>query len=271
LIIEEFIMLPRINKIQCYDADYLLFATNDVISNVLYRTGYWEKYLIDISNFLLNDVQAPLVLDVGANLGAYSIPLAKNISERKGKVIGFEPQRIIYYQLCGNIVLNGLDNYYAYNQAVGDYDGVIEVSEINYEANHNIGAFSLDSKYRSQLDVEKYMLPENSTIQMVRLDGLKINNEPSLIKIDVEGYELNVLKGSVNFLEKFNYPPILFEAWNFKSFDEDRKELLDFVKYLGYEISLNIGQEYIAQHPKYSRYTKFLINADGSVRMLREK
>jgi len=56
----------------------------------------------------------------------------------------FEPQRIIYYQLCGNIVLNRLDNFRAFNQAVGDSDGDIEMPEINYENNVNIGAFSLE-------------------------------------------------------------------------------------------------------------------------------
>ena len=84
-------MLPRVNRIECNDADYLLFQTNDVISNILYKTGDWEKFIIEISNFFIKDVNEPLILDVGANLGAYSIPLAKSIQSIGGKVIGFEP------------------------------------------------------------------------------------------------------------------------------------------------------------------------------------
>lgn len=264
-------MLPRVNRIECNDADYLLFQTNDVISNILYKTGDWEKFIIEISNFFIKDVNEPLILDVGANLGAYSIPLAKSIQSIGGKVIGFEPQRIIFYQLCGNIIINRLDNYYAYNQAVGHYDAVIVMPEVNYESNHNIGAFSLDQKLRTQLGIEKYVLASNSKIEMIMLNNLEINYAPSLIKIDVEGYELNVLKGADKFLEKHNYPPLLFEAWDFDSFEEERKNLFEYINYLGYEISLNIRQEYIAQHPKNSRYIKFVSGVDGAINMVRER
>ncbi len=88
------------------------------------------------------------MLDIGANLGAYSIPLAKSMRDVGGVLMAFEPQRILYYQLCGNVVLNRLDNFIAINKAVGDYDGDIEIPEINYENNTNIGAFSLDKTYR---------------------------------------------------------------------------------------------------------------------------
>ena len=264
-------MLPRINKIVCNEADFLLFSTNDVISSMLYNTGHWEQYIIEISKFLIKEVDNPIVLDVGANLGAYSIPIAKNICDLGGSVYGFEPQRIVYYQLCGNIILNRLDNYYAYNQAVGDFEGLIEIPEINYEKNHNIGAFSLNPALRQQLDVEQYMLPSTSKISMITLNSLELANAPALIKIDVEGYELNVLKGADEFLEKFNYPPLLFEAWDFDSFESARNNLLNYINYLGYKISLNIRQEYVAQHPKNSRYINFLLSPEGAVNMVREK
>ena len=57
---------------------------------------------------------APLVLDIGANLGAYAIPVAKKIASARGVVYAYEPQRIVYYQLCGNIFLNSLDNVHAF-------------------------------------------------------------------------------------------------------------------------------------------------------------
>ncbi len=114
----------------------------------MYRTGQWEDYLLTISKVFLQSVNNPLVLDIGANLGAYSIPLAKSMRDVGGVLMAFEPQRILYYQLCGNVVLNRLDNFIAINKAVGDYDGDIEIPEINYENNTNIGAFSLDKTYR---------------------------------------------------------------------------------------------------------------------------
>ncbi len=264
-------MLPRVNVVKCNDADYLLFATSDAISTVLYRTGQWEEYLLTISRFFIESAKDPLVLDIGANLGAYSIPIAKYIQRNGGKVIAFEPQRIIYYQLCGNVILNRLDNYTAIHKAVGDFNGEIEIPEVNYEENSNIGAFSLDKNYREHLDMEQYMTNKLTQVPIVTLDSISVDKSPELIKIDVEGFELNILKGGEGFLEKHNYPPILFEAWDLAWFEEGKRKLLNFLTYLGYEISLNIRQEYVAQHPKNACRVKFNLTDSGSIDMVRER
>jgi FkbM family methyltransferase len=264
-------MLPRINLIKCNEADYLLFSTADTISNILYRTGQWEEYLLSISKTFLLGASDPLVLDIGANLGAYSIPIAKNIQNIGGKVIGFEPQRIVYYQLCGNIILNRLDNYEAINKAVGDFNGEIEMPDINYEDNSNIGAFSFHKDYREQLNIEQYMRISKYNVPIVTLDSTPLTKSPDLIKIDVEGFELSVLKGGANFLEKHIYPPILFEAWDLKWFEEGKRCLLDYLSYLGYEISLNIRQEFVAQHPSNKVCVRFQILDGGGINMVKER
>ena len=51
------------------------------------------------------------VLDIGANIGAHTIPLAQ-LAGRTGHVVAFEPPRILYYCLCGNVVMNNLANVY---------------------------------------------------------------------------------------------------------------------------------------------------------------
>jgi len=262
-------MLPRVNIIKCNEADYMLFSTDDAISNVLYRTGQWEEYLLTISRVFLQDIKNPLVLDIGANLGAYSIPLAKGIQDVGGTVMAFEPQRIIYYQLCGNVVLNRLDNFIAFNKAVGDYDGEIEMPEINYERNVNIGAFSLDKEYRQHLNMEQFMESKKTSVPIIKLDSLILPTQPALIKIDVEGFELNVLKGAEIFLEKFNYPPVMFEAWDLDWFKEDKAKLLKFLNYLGYEISLNIKSEFVAQHPRNANQIKFNYSDNGTIDMIK--
>jgi len=86
-------MLPKVNVINCKEANYLLFATQDAISTVLYHTGQWEEYLLTISSALIEGVDSPLILDIGSNLGAYAIPLAKRIESRNGNLICFEPQK----------------------------------------------------------------------------------------------------------------------------------------------------------------------------------
>lgn len=249
----------------------MLFSTDDAISNVLYRTGQWEDYLLKISRVFLQDIQKPLVLDIGANLGAYSIPLAKGIRNVGGTVMAFEPQRIVYYQLCGNIVLNRLDNFIAINKAVGDYDGYIEMPEINYDENINIGAFSLEKTYRESLNIERFMKDNKTSVPILKLDSLKLAQSPALIKIDVEGFELNVLKGAEYFFEEHSYPPIMFEAWDLEWFKADKEKLIKFIDYLGYEISLNIKSEFIAQHPSNSVRVDYLHSEDGTINMIRSK
>ena len=211
-----------------------------------------------------------MILDVGANLGAYSIPIAKKIITTGGKVIAFEPQRIVYYQLCGNIILNRLDNYFAFNQAVGDSDGFIEIPDINYEDNHNIGAFSVSKEFRERIGMEKYMKVGSNKVQIIKLDDLTVEKPPALVKIDVEGYELNVLKGGANFFEQNKFPPILFECWNYDWFSQHKTDLFEYVKKLGYEV-FSINENHIAQHPENAVHVDFISSASEGIKMIRTR
>lgn len=133
-----------------------------------------------------------MVIDIGANLGTYSIPIAIDIQKYRGKVIYFEPQRIIYYQLCANIFLNWLENYFAHNQAVGNHDENIEIPEIDYIGNHNIGAFSFDKGYRELHGIESSLKSEVTLTPIIKLDSLQLDRSPCLLKIDA-------LKSGVNY------------------------------------------------------------------------
>jgi FkbM family methyltransferase len=264
-------MLPRISKVECHEADYLLFSTGDAISNILYRTGKWEEHVLRVSKFMILGIERPLILDIGANLGAYSIPLAKHIQNIGGEVIGFEPQRIIYYQLCGNIFLNRLDNYVAIYGALGEESGYIDIPEVDYEANNNIGAFSLDRKYRELHGVENSIKRVTSKVPLIRLDGFEVERAPSLIKIDVEGFELNVIRGGASFLNRYDYPPLIFEAWNFDWFEEEKRRLMSFVNELGYTVIRFGATDYVAQHPRNQREIFFQSDGKGVVTMSRTR
>lgn len=262
-------MLPRVDLVNGNHADYLLFQSQDAISTTIRAIGTWAEDIWIISRAFYDYIDAPLILDVGANLGAYMLPIAKEIMPKGGVVYAFEPQRIVYYQLCGNIVLNQLDNVFAFNQAVGDYDGEIDIPEVNYATNDNVGAFSFNDFSRRFHGIESSMSDVKSQVPMVMLDSLKLPKSPSLIKIDVEGYELNVFKGGVQFLETHNFPPVLFEAWGFDWFAKERQELFDFVTGLGYDLTL-IGEcDYLAQHPRHKVRIDLVHNAAGFTEIVR--
>lgn len=87
----------------------------------------------------------------------------------------------------------------------------------------------------------------------------------SLIKIDTEGLELNILRNGQNFLAKHRFPPILFEAWNASYYEEHKNALIGFLRSLDYEI-VQVGRmDYVAQHPFNDRYLELLEQKDNSV------
>src|SRR5260370_33566951 len=115
------------------------------------------------------------ILEVGANIGVFTVPLARFVGPG-GKVIAFEPQRIMFQMLCGNLALNAIDNVFAQRSAVGHSTGSITVPSVDYAKPGNFGAVSLAGS------------KDREIAPLVTIDSLAL---PSchLIKIDVEGME----------------------------------------------------------------------------------
>lgn len=263
-------MLPRTELVHCQDADYLLFDTQDAITRHLRERGNWEPHLPFVSEWFTQGIAAPLVLDIGANLGAYAIPMAKKIAAVRGTVYAFEPQRVIYHQLCGNIFLNRLDNVIAQCMAVGENDGVAQIPALDYAATENIGGLSLVDGIREQrqcVTIQENEPPVETPLR--RLDSLTFPKTPSLIKIDTEGFDLNVIKGAVNLLEAGRFPPLLFEAWDLEWFKSEKAKLFDFLRHLGYGSTHIFADDYVAQHPQNPVRIDFITDKHGRFRMAR--
>jgi FkbM family methyltransferase len=263
-------VLPKIDLVRCQDADYMLLSTDDAISNHLRHRGTWEPHLVAISSMFIHGIAEPLVLDIGANLGAYAIPLAKAIDSARGVVYAYEPQRIVYYQLCGNIFLNSLDNVFAFCMAIGETDGMIGIPALDFGRTSNVGGFSLVDDIRKKTDsvVLQNDMPPVET-RMSRLDSLSFPKAPCLIKIDVEGYDLKALAGGVELLERSNFPPLLLEIWGFDWYKDEKEKLFEFLRGLGYDITPIFGDDYVAQHPKNPVLIEFMTDGNGRFKMTR--
>jgi FkbM family methyltransferase len=263
-------VLPKIDLVRCQDADYLLLSTEDAISNHLRHRGTWEPHLVAISRMFVHGIAEPLILDIGANLGAYAIPLGKAIDGTKGTVYAYEPQRIVYYQLCGNIFLNSLDNVFAFCTALGDTDGTIGIPVLDFRKTGNVGGFSLvdDVRTRTNAVVVQNDRPPVET-PLARLDSMCFPKSPCVIKIDVEGYDRKVLAGGIQLLESANFPPLLFEAWNFDWYKAEKDALFEFLCHLGYEITAIFADDYVAQHPRNAVHIDFLTDGNGRFKMTR--
>ncbi len=132
--------------------------------------------------------------DIGANIGSYTMLASGHIG---AKTISAEPVPTTFYHLNNNISINHIqEKVTAFNGAIGDQKGFIEFTQ------------SLDTMNRvAQKD-------ENNTIKVpiISLDELlKGQSIPSLIKIDVEGFETKVIQGASNTLQQNTLKAIIIE------------------------------------------------------------
>lgn len=237
-------MLPTMVAVDCRGSKFLIFDKPDVISDGLRANVGHDAFLEYYSIILVGDAKDGVILDIGSNIGTYVVPLAKEFPGIE--FYSFEPQRIVFYQLCSNIILNGLENVHATNKGLSETPAEIEVITPDYMVERNVGAFSLDAgvhKNNNQCSSQG----RSEKIQIDRLDDYGFT-DVRLIKIDVEGLEMSVIKGGLETIKANDYPPIIFETWSIMDwYQERRKELLAYVESLGYHIT-TIGDNCIAQH-----------------------
>lgn len=245
-------MLPNCELVNVFGTQYLVFKGKDLISNALKQGGY-EVEVFAIAQKILQKHKDGIVLDIGANLGSFTLPLAK--ANPHLTFHSFEPQRIIYYQLCGNTLINGLDNVHCHNFGLSDERKRFDIELPDYSTEGNIGAFSIDKEVREN-EYECQTKGKTEPMVVFPLDDGR-HQKVRLIKIDVEGHELEVIKGGIDTINGNNYPPIIFEAWNWKPwYQGKREELFAYLKSHGYEIIEGINSNNLAQHPDHGEMMK---------------
>jgi FkbM family methyltransferase len=185
----------------------MLANRNDVYMGVA-LLAYGECCELELQ-LLLSLLEFPgLVIEVGANMGIHTIPIARELARQGRRMLALEPQPVIFQQLCANLALNGLMNVIAMPYACGAENAAVSFALPDYAATGNFGAMSMAAGRATSSSRE--------TVQCVRLDDLVPDGNIGLIKIDVEGAELLVLNGCEAALDRCR--PLLYV-------ENDRPEL----------------------------------------------
>jgi FkbM family methyltransferase len=221
-------------KIHCFEGD-------KIICEYLKNTNNWEKHISEkIIEYYKPNTN---FIDIGSNYGVHTLYVANHIKNNKydGKVFSFEIQPKIYELFIKNINENKLNDYIEpYIIGLGNKMETIKAQFINdYDRGDNPGGTSISNAGDEYIKNNKDNLIETS-VDLNTLDYFNFENV-SVIKLDVEGYELIVLEGSLNTIHK-NKPVILIEIWE-KSMNEYKKWIENNMK--NYKLQHISGDDYI--------------------------
>lgn len=206
---------PAVRTISTRHGPMLALAGDVYITRSLMVYG---EYCPDEARALAQIVKPGMtVVEVGANMGAHTVALARGCAP--GLLYAFEPQHRVFQILCANLAMNDVGNVRAFPEASGAESGWATLPQVDYGAVGNFGGISAQAGGP----------PGAATaVRVTPIDDLGLE-ACHLIKVDVEGWEVEVLKGAARTIARFR--PILYV-------ENDRAEkqgaLIDLVDAMGY-------------------------------------
>jgi FkbM family methyltransferase len=193
-----------------------------------FRGGaYYEKGMTRWLPLLMAEAACSVFFDVGANYGYYSLLLATCADE----VHAFEPVTSTLSVLQTNLVCNQVENVQVHRTALSDSTGTETMHLFSSSGNNSF----YDTEHGFAVrDIGSEPVPVNTLDQMIYEEGLPV---PGLIKIDVEGAELHVLRGARRLLTEHH--PMLtveFSESHFRTAGYSRADIVNELTSNGYEI-----------------------------------
>lgn len=205
---------------------------NERIKKVIVEGRKWEEHIIEV----LEEYVRPgsVALDVGAHIGTHTLTLSRLVGP-SGRVYAFEPVKKTYRELRRNLALNGVTNVVPLRYAIGSGPAsVIEMNPIHpgEEGGTSVGHGGDRAELRS-------------------LDSFGFE-QVSLIKIDVEGFELPVLDGAEDTIRR-NRPVLIVEimgGYDYETAPPEARLQIDVTRWriagLGYKVERVKKQDYLA-------------------------
>lgn len=222
---------------------YLLLNLNNYIDYSISIDGYFEPKVLSAIKYFLEKKKVTTFVDVGSNIGQMSLYVAKNFSHVK--VLSFEAYFKNFRQQVASMLLNNLD-YSLRNIAVSDSEETLTLylpktqKEYDYgKFNSGMTSINLDSfrEENNKFEVEAKTL----TNLLKEQQGIGSNENYILIKIDVEGSELKVIEGFIDFVEQNNKIIIIIEMLFEKDFSlyDKVRQILFSTNFEMFDIDMN--------------------------------
>lgn len=205
------------------DNFFISLDRRDLVQRQILMLGYWDREVAEAFKATLKPED--VFYDVGANIGYFSL-LAASIGV--GRVVAFEPLEELAQRAEGNVALNGFgDVVRVVHLALGDALGSAQ-----YEPgpDWNSGAGRI---------LPKAVPREGVTVQVTTLDDFLSETEsapPTVMKIDVEGFESKVLRGARQLLEERPPRVIVFEGDCSPEGELEDREVSRILENAGYRI-----------------------------------
>ena len=190
----------------------------DVYASIYNDGGRWDPHVMEACNTLLRD--GDVFYDIGSNTGLFAIDFC--YQHESVCCYAFEAQPLQSDAINSSIQLNNLKNAKCVSCLLGAQDGIGKL----YLTSHSIHA----SIVPRESHYDELELPMR-TIDSLSSEG--VVKDPDIVKIDVEGSEMNVLKGALKTFSRCS-PSIIFEADdNMKRAGVDPNVLLELILSFG--------------------------------------
>jgi len=182
---------------------------------------YVGLHELDDMAFVLHALRpTDVFVDVGANVGSYTVLASKGVGAR---CVSFEPVPAAFATLRDNVLLNGVaDRVELLAKAVGAEDGKVSIT-VGYDTGNRVATPQDDAR-------------NTLTVDLVALDSIPAAREACILKIDVEGFERAVLAGARKVLDNPNLLGFVMETNRSASaLGESNTAAHDFALELGFE------------------------------------
>jgi len=175
------------------------YHTGDALADKVRMCGYWDWRNLAVAATLCQ--AGDQIVEIGANTGTETIGFSRIVGPR-GRVTAFEPEPTLLQALQSNVRLNGFSNVVTCAAAIADRAGSVSFSRPASLSNSGVGHIAAASD-----DVASAVV-----VSAITLDAIADDLGPaSLISVDVEGYEVSVLRGAAGYLRRFR-PALVLEV-----------------------------------------------------------